>query len=100
MSTDHYTIRTTTSATIKKGLCKISLPTNEANQYTQYTAVLVGSQLRQLLTGVYNSGPNGPGMAKLLNATNNALTTRKNMNTYIIKSVLQMARDVAKAAGK
>ena len=99
MSADHYTIRSTTSAFIKKGLEKISLPKNEANQYAHNAAVLVGSQLRRLLTGVYNSGGDGPGMAKLMDATDNALTLRKNTDAHSIESVLQAARDVATAAG-
>ena len=39
-------------------------------------------------------------MAKLLDATNNTLTTRKNTDTYTIDTVLKAARDVATAAGK
>ena len=99
MSTDHNTIQTTTSATIKKGLCKISLPKNEANQYAHDAIRLAESQLKQLLTGVFNSGPDGPGMAKLTDATGNTLTTHKNTDTYTIKSVLKAARKVATAAG-
>jgi len=39
-------------------------------------------------------------MAKFLDATDNALTTRKNTDTYTIESVLQAACNVAKAADK
>ena len=39
-------------------------------------------------------------MTKLLDATDNTLTTRKNTDTYTIDSVLQAARNIAKAASK
>ena len=100
MSADHYTICSTTSAAIKKGLQKIKLPKNEANQYSHNAAVLVGTQLRRLLTGVYNSGSDGPGMSRLMDSGNNALTLRKNTNTHTIESVLTAARVAAKKSGK
>ena len=100
MSADHYTIRSTTSAAIKKGLQKIKLPKNEASQYLHNVAVLVGTQLHRLLTRVYNSGADGPDMSKLMDSGDNALTLRKNTDTHTIESVLTAARAAAKAAGK
>ena len=96
MSADHYTIRWTTSAAIKKGLQKIKLHKHEANQYSHKAAVLVVAQLRRLLTGVYNSSADGPGMFQLMDRGDNALTLRKNTDTHTIESVLTAAKAVAK----
>ena len=100
MSADHYKILSTTSAAIKKGLKKIKLHKNEANQYSYNAAVLVGTHLRRLLTGVYNSGGDGPGMSRLMDSGDNALTLRKNTDTHTIESVLTAAKAVAKKKGK
>ena len=99
MSADHYTIRSTTSVAIKKGLLKIKLPKNDANQYSHNAVVLVGNQLRRLLTGIYNSGADGPGMSKLMDSGDNALTLRKNTDTHTIESVLTAAKATAKKKG-
>ena len=83
-SADHYTIRTTTGTAIKKGFLKIKLHKNDANQYSHNAVVLVGKQIRRLLTGIYNSGADGPGMSKLMDTGDNALTLRKNTDTHTI----------------
>ena len=98
-SADHYTIRTTTGTAIKKGFLKIKLHKNDANQYSHNAVVLVGKQIRRLLTGIYNSGADGPGMSKLMDTGDNALTLRKNTDTHTIESVLTAAKAVAKKKG-
>ena len=78
---ENYTIRSMTSAGIKKGLCKISLPKMRQTSMHTTSFCLVEAQIKQLLTTIFNLGPDGPSMAMLLEATENTLTNCKNTDT-------------------
>ena len=79
-------------------MCKITSTQNEAGQYSHDNIRLVAKQIKHVLAGKFNPSASGSGMVKLLEATSNTLTNRKNTDSYNTDSVLQAARNIATAA--
>jgi hypothetical protein len=87
-----YTARATTKQQVLDGINKLTLQTNEHEQYTHDAILLNQKGIQRVLVSQFNPSNPGKGMVKLLNDGDNILTRVQSTDAITAGSVLKAAR--------
>jgi hypothetical protein len=99
-----YTARAMTKHQVLKGVNKLTLQTNEHDQYTHDAILLLQKGIRRVLISQFNPSNLGMGMEKLLNNGNNLLTLVKSTDaitaSYVVKEAKNRVDELTASIGK